>query len=403
MRSSMWIRAFAALLFTVVPSLSHAATAATPMRNLLLNPGFERGMQGHEWMPANWDTSDAGISTVFFGRDTLSHHSGQYSVNIANTSTVWAFNHNWRQVVLVGKEAWGKTAVFSIWTKSVGVDGRAYILVQAYRDTLTRMAVIWGVDRDEARRRMMVAATNDPILNLGWKRESFDDAETPWVRREVRVRVPESVNAIYVRGGLCGTGQVLFDDASLTLVNTPAVAPVAANTNLLTDPGFESRALAWEWLVPPFEGARIDRDSTVHHGGGTSMRCSDMAQGYTPSRMGMMQALDGRTLRGRHVRVSAWFKGDSLSSAVVAKVYSDTQHGTEQSGAGAIISGTFDWTYNSLEFDIPKDAEVVWPYLVFEAPAHGLVWMDDAGFEVLGSGTSAEAAAAPAPVGKKTR
>jgi hypothetical protein len=397
MRSSTWIRALAALVLIAVPSLSRAATL--PLHNLLLNPGFERGLQGHDWMPANWDTSDAGLSTVFFGRDTLSHHSGQYCVNIANTSNVWAFNHNWHQVVLVGREAWGKTAVFSVWSKNVGVDGRGYIMAQAYRDTVTRMAVIWGVDRDEARRRMMISPTNDPIMNLGWKRESFDDAETPWVRHEVRVRIPETVNAIYVRCGLTGTGQVMFDDASLTLVPTPPLAPVATNTNLLADPGFEAHALAWEWLVPPFEGARIERDSTVHHDGSVSMHCSNMQQGFTPSRMGMTQGLDARGLRGRHVRVSAWFKGDSLTASAVAKIYVDTQSGTEQSGAGAVLSGTFDWTYNALEYDIPKDAEVVWPYLMFEAPARGQVWMDDAKFEVL-AGNSAEAAASSPPAHK---
>src|SRR5204862_8215598 len=126
---------------------------------------------------------------------------------------------------------------------------------------------------------------------LGWKRTSFDDAETPWVRREARVRIPEGVNAIYVRGGLVGTGQVAFDDASLTLAPTPPAARVAAHVNLLVDPGFEARALDWEWFIPPFEGARIDRDTTVHHTGNTSMHCYNMHQGYSPSRMGMTQPI----------------------------------------------------------------------------------------------------------------
>ncbi len=384
MPSSMRIRALAALAFLLLPTLAFTAPTAPPGRNLLLNPGFERGLQGHDWMPANWDTSDAGLSTVFFGRDTLAPHTGKYSVNIANTSTVWAFNHNWRQIVLVGPEAWDKDAVFSIWTRSAGVDGRAYVMVQAFRDTVTRMAVIWGVDRDEARRRMMINAIADPVLNLGWKRETFEDRDTPWVRREVRIHVPRTVNAIYVRAGLIGTGQVMFDDASLTLVPPAPLPRYALNTNILADPGFEQGADAWEWIIPPYEGAKIERDSTVSHSGRISMRCSDMTQGYTPSRMGMAQVIDARALRGKRVRIAAWFKGDSLVSTAFAKIYCDTQHGMEQSAGGELLSGTFDWTYNAMEFDVPKDVEVVWAWIMFNAPASGRIWMDDASLEVLG-------------------
>jgi hypothetical protein len=401
MPSSKWFRALATLTLILLPVLAFAAAPAGPAgRNLLLNPGFERGLQGHEWMPAGWDTSDAGLSTVFFGRDTLAPHSGTHSVNIANTSTVWAFNHNWRQVVLVGREAWGKDAVFSVWTRSSGLEGRAYVMAQAYRDTVTRMAVIWGVDRDEARRRMMINPIADPILNLGWNRLTFGESETGWVRRQVRVHIPPTVNAIYVRVGLIGTGQVMFDDASLTLVPAAPQPALAANTNLLQDPGFENGALPWEWTVPPFEGAKIERDSTLAHSGRFSMRCSDMREGFTPSRMGMSHALDARPLRGKRVRVAAWFRGDSLMTTALAKIYVDTQHGMEQSGAGELLSGTFDWTHNGMEYDVPRDAEVLWAWFMLNAPCSGRMWIDDASLEVVGS-TPAPATPSGAPASKR--
>ena len=85
MPSSKWIRALVALALVTSPAFARAAAPA-PAKNLLLNPGFERGQSGHEWMPAAWDTSDAGLTTVFFGRDTLAAHGGHYSVNVANTS-----------------------------------------------------------------------------------------------------------------------------------------------------------------------------------------------------------------------------------------------------------------------------------------------------------------------------
>jgi hypothetical protein len=58
------------LLALVLATLPITASAA-PARNLLTNPGFERSLPGHDWMPAAWDTSDAGVTTAFFGRDTL--------------------------------------------------------------------------------------------------------------------------------------------------------------------------------------------------------------------------------------------------------------------------------------------------------------------------------------------
>src|SRR5437764_818387 len=88
---------------------SHTARAAHPASartgNLLDNPGFETVLAGHPWMPAGWDTSDSGLPTVYFGRDTFVVHSGHYGVNVANTSTSFPVWHNWNQAVMVGPDA----------------------------------------------------------------------------------------------------------------------------------------------------------------------------------------------------------------------------------------------------------------------------------------------------------
>ena len=110
---------------TLLASLAHAGP------NLLKNPGFEELVPGHDWMPAGWDTSRTGLLSVFFGRDTLSPHGGEYSVNVANVSNRFPMAYNWSQGVIVGPEAWNKDAVFTIWTRCNGVDGRAYVLLQA--------------------------------------------------------------------------------------------------------------------------------------------------------------------------------------------------------------------------------------------------------------------------------
>jgi len=248
---SKFLRALVALAIVTLPA---TAFAAAP-RNLLLNPGFERQLPGHDWMPASWDTSSAGMSTVFFGRDTLLRHGGQYGVSIANTSTVFPMGHNWSQTLLVGREAWDKTATFSVWSFSAGQEGRAYVLLQAYSDTVTKLARIWDVPRDEALRRLGVVAINDPLKDLGWKRLQFEGGDAGWVRREVRIYVPSGTNVLFVRCGLFGTGQVAFDDASLTLEPAGPAPEVPLGQNLFIDPGFEQRAHEWEWAVPPFEGA----------------------------------------------------------------------------------------------------------------------------------------------------
>ena len=90
----------------------------------------------------------AGLTTVFFGRDSFLVHGGRWAVNVANMSTAFPMGHNWSQALIVGKEAWGKTATFKVWSRSNGIDGRAFILLQAYSDTASKMARIWGVDHD---------------------------------------------------------------------------------------------------------------------------------------------------------------------------------------------------------------------------------------------------------------
>src|SRR6185503_7823834 len=165
------ILALGALL--ACPSTSRAAATG----NLLANPDFETPLAGHAWMPAAWDTSWSHLPTVFFGRDTASAHGGRYCVSVANVSTLLPLWHNWSQTLLVGPEAWNKDAVFSIWTRSNGVQGRGYVLLQAYRDTIGKMSRLWSVPRDTAMRRLGFRMTSDPYVYLGMKREYFSDNE----------------------------------------------------------------------------------------------------------------------------------------------------------------------------------------------------------------------------------
>ena len=393
--------AVALLLATVLAALApHRADAARPSAHTLLqNPDFERGMATHPWMPSGWDTSTADLPTVFFGRDSFIVHGGKWAVNVANMSSAYPMAHNWSQTLLVGPETWGKTAVFKVWTRSNGLEGRAYIVVQAYRDTVTRMSRIWNVDRDEALKRLGIAKIDDPLLDLGWKRTQFDDPLTEWVPREARAYVPAGTNVLFTRCGLMGTGQVLFDDASLTFEKAPPPTPPAKGENLFADPGFEQHGLAWDIAIPPYEGAKVIIDSTVAHSGRCSIKLADFHDGLVETRMGVGQPFEGRRLRGQRVRLSAWFKGDSLGGTALVKIYAQgLKTHVLQSPAAELMSGTWDWHQLAIELDIPDDAELVWANCMALAPAVGTVWIDDASFEVVGP---AKVAASTANTPKK--
>ena len=384
------------------PTLASRAEAKYVSKNLLRNPGFEQPLRDHEWMAAGWDTSVSGLPTVFFGRDTLLAFRGSYSVSLANLSVLFPMSHNWNQAMLVdstsvGRKMWGKDLVFSVWTKSIGVEGRAYILLQAYRDTVSKMALVWGVERDASARRLNIKAIDDPLIDLGWKRQVFTDSETDWVRREVRVYCPPSVNVLFVRLGIQGTGQVMFDEASLTVEDPlPAKVP-AVGENLLAESGFEGEASAWELSLPAYRGMRIAVDSTTAHSGRHSVRCESGAGEYVIARSGACQVVSNRGLQGKRVRLTAWCKTDSLRGTAYTKIYCHTMRGMFQVPQGHQFSHTTDWTRTTLEMDVPRDTYSVWVWCAWDAPVPGTVWWDDATLEVIGPAESLTGPAKSAP------
>lgn len=367
----------------LLPAFARAATAPAA-RNLLHNPGFESPRATGEWMPADWDSSESGVSTVFFGRDSFFVHGGRWSVNIANMSTYLPLAHYWGQNVVVGREAWGKDVVLRVWTRSNGLAGRAYVAALVYRDTVGKMARVWNVSREEARERLDVTVIDDPMMDVGWGRKQFTDARTDWVLREVRAHVPTNANLIAVRLGLFGTGQVLFDDASLTIEPAKPVAAAVVGQNVVAEGGFEGESLAWELSAPPYDGAEVAVDSTTSHGGRRSLRISGGREGLVSTRMGPCQSFPGRQLAGKRVRMSAWLKGDSLETVCYLKMYATGPRGRAQSPGTELYSSTFDWKEASLEWDVPHDTDLVWAWVIKNVPAPGTLWVDDVKLEVIG-------------------
>ena len=378
-----------ALVLLATPALtqqkaaSKSSASSTP-RNLLLNGGFESPLADHAWMPASWDTFASGLPTVFYGRDTFVVRSGRYAANVANLSTYIPMFHNWSQTVLVGREVWGKDVVFTVWTRNNGLQGRAYVLAQAYRDTIGKMARIWKVPRDTARERMRILKTDDPIVSLGWKREYFSENETDWVKREVRIFIPPSTNTIVVRGGIFGTGQVVFDDASLVAVAPQKWPEPPLNTNLLVDPGFEENGDGWEYSMPPYEGLRVERDTTVAHSGKASIHMQGGLEGPLPIRTGVCQVFANPNLSGKRLRLSSWTKTDSLMTESFIKLYCTTLEGDFHLPSPAQIAGTQDWTHSVTEVDTPPGTLMVWAWFQYMAPAEGHLYYDDLSLEVIG-------------------
>jgi hypothetical protein len=393
------ILALGALLVCLAGPASAASTG-----NLLANPGFENTLADHPWMAAAWDTSWSTMPTVFFGRDTMLAHTGKYSVSVANVSTLIPLWHNWSQTLVVGPEMWNKDVVLTVWTRSNGVQGRAYILLQAYRDTVGKMSRLWKVPRDTALARMGTHLIDDPYVYLGAKREYFSESETDWVRRQVRVYIPPSTNLIIARCGLFGTGQVFFDDASLTAEDALPAPEPPVGVNLLADGGFEGSGDRWEYSLPPYDEMRCDRDTTVAHSGKASVRFMGGGAGPVTTRAGVAQVIGNRNLSGKRVRLTGWIKCDSLLALAYIKIYCTTLKQDEDVGAPRQVGNTTPWTKLTMEMDVPKDTYQVWAWLVYNAPAQGRVYFDDASLEVLGPSATAKPAAPakPRPKGAAT-
>jgi hypothetical protein len=339
-------------------------------------------------MPTGWDTSASGLLSTFFGRDTFAVRSGRYAVNVASASAVLPIAHNWSQTLVVGKETWGKDAVLTVWTKSIGVEGRAYVKLEVYSDTLSKMAKVWGTTRNAAAERLGIEHIDDPKIDLGWRRQFFSEPETDWVRRELRVFVPPGVNVMFVRGGVLGVGQLFLDNATLTLEPAqPAVEP-ALGTNLLADPGFEGDGNDWELSLPPYPGMKGERDTTVKNSGNASMRFSSSSIGFVAGKAGACQVFPNRGLAGKRLRFSGFMKSDSLRSSAYLTIYCHTLSGVKQEvGFEHQSSGTMDWKRATVEMDVPRDTYEVWVWFAYTAPAKGIVWFDDGLLEVIGPST----------------
>lgn len=375
-------------LCALAPAAATAAAGAPARANLLPNPGFE---DGGLFNPSDWDTTVAGVPTVLFYWDGDVKRSGARSASVINAGDAVPVWHNWNHMILHAGHLVGRDLELTAWVRSAQMNGgRGYIMVQAYRDTVMNKARDEGITRDAARQAMGYKFADDPQLELGWARQYFSAELDEWTPLKVRLFIPPTTNLVLVRFGIYGSGQVWFDDAQLVAL-PPATTPLPLGKNLLANPGFERPLDDWEFSMPPSVGATVTLDSTVAHSGRYSALYQSPERAAFQTYMNTCQVFNARNLSGRRVRMSGWVKTEDLIDSAYLNVYATGLYGVAGSLAGDALTGTNDWTFYSVEFDVPKDTYTVWARAGYQA-GPGKVWWDDLKFEVLGATPRATAA-----------
>jgi len=390
LRLPAWLAlAAAAGLLAAPPAGAAPAASAGAPADLLRNPSAEEGTLVS---PTGWDTTMSNLPTVRFAWDGEQARGGTRSLYVLNTSDVIPLWHNWSQTLLGVNHLGGKELTLRAWVKTRAVTGKAYILLQAYRDTVLVAAGKAGVPRLQMRQEMNIKPADDPQIELGWARKQISGDHPEWTPLEVRLYIPPSTNAVIVRGGVVGLGEAWFDDFSLTAGPARPERPFPLGKNLLTDPGFEGNLDDWDFSMPPVEGLRI-RPDAVPHSGLQSCLIESQRRWQIEVWTHAFQVFNTRALSGKRVRLSGWYKTQDLNNTFACfSIYATGAYGAFRPVVSNAWSGTNDWTYATYEIDIPANTYTVWARAVLNTGA-GKVWFDDLKFEVLGDTPKPAAAA----------
>ena len=309
-------------------------------------------------MPAAWDTSRAGLPTVFFGRDTFAG----------------------AQRPLLGERRQRQHAA-----SRCGTTGARRCVVGP-RDVGQGRGVL-GVDAQQRRRRAAPTSCSRPTATPARKmprsgrsprdtrahaprhqqgrrserrpgleaRSTSPSPRPTWVRREVRVFVPPRTNVLVVRCGLFGTGQVMFDDASLTL--EPALPPRRRSrwaTNLLADSGLRGQRRRLGVLAAALRRACAVR--TRHHwshGGRESVRFDAANQGRVEARAGVVPG-DRQSQARRQARPPHGLGQDRQPARdrPTSRSTVTTHDGDVHESAPRQFGGSTPWTEAAIEMDV---------------------------------------------------
>jgi hypothetical protein len=235
-----------------------------------------------------------------------------------------------------------------------------------------------GISRDQAVTSWACSSTTP---SRRWRGAPLFLRRRDWARQKIRLYIPPGTNPGSPAADLRQRPGVP-DDAQAVAAAPPA--PLAPGRNLLANPGFEQPFDDWEYSIPPTVGAVITPDSTTAHSGRSSVLLTSTTIPEFSTFMNAGQVFAARNLSGRRVRMSGWAKLENIIDSAYLSISSSGKSGVARTLAGDALTGTLDWTFYSVEYDVPKDTYLVWAragYLL----GLGRVWWDDLKFEVLGA------------------
>ena len=176
-------------------------------------------------------------------------------------------------------------------------------------------------------------------------------------------------------------------------VPAPRVAEVAAASNALVNPGFEStranrKQSAEGWDAQQHVGLTaytftVDRETK--HTGEASLRIRNLRPEVYGS---IIQKLAATPYRGRSLRFSVWLRTENVvpndfgrGATPLLQAWGGGSPGVSASFEVAAIAGTTEWIRREVGIDVPATAE--WIEVGVTLTGSGTVWLDDAVLETV--------------------
>lgn len=304
----------------------------TGSRLEVANPSFENGGA----RPVNWDVPGWGDVNADWSRDTTVSHSGGASLKLEAGAGGFITCYSTPKTLVTA----GLTYTFGAWVKTVGTSGEGAYIDPLFFDDSGKLV---GSDH----KYYSTTGTHD------------------WEFVSAALAVPAGATQVEVHLRLANAGTAWFDDVEFT-------APQE-----FSNPGFElGGATPAFWAVPSWgqTDASWARDSTVAHGGGSSVRLDvSSASGFiTAFNTARVQVGPGTYSYG------AWIKSQGTTGigAHIDPLFYDSSGKLVGSDHRQFATtGTHDWEYVSIDLPTPAGATQVELHL--RVAGTGTAWFDD--------------------------
>ncbi len=148
-----------------------------------------------------------------------------------------------------------------------------------------------------------------------------------------------------------------------------AFTPVFADTNLLTNPGFENGTDGWS-----DRSCKIEAVTTPVHSGTKAAKVSERTDAW----QGIKQSLLGKVENGKTYKVSAWVRLDnSASDNIIVSIEQTDGSGTKYKNIAKKVANNTEWVELSGEFKLEASGNLETLDIYFEGPAAGINFFVD--------------------------